>query len=132
MSYIKILVHTVWATKNRIPFLNDNIRKEVIQHIRHYAATKRIFIDHINGEKEHIHALISLAKKQSIAEVMQYLKGESSFWINKNHIIKIPFEWQDDYWAASIGISQLDILRSYIRNQADHHKKESLMMKLIL
>lgn len=92
MSLIRILVHTVWTTKNRIPYLNDTIREEVIQHIRQYAITKEIFIDHINGEKEHIHALISLSKKQCIAEVMQYLKGESSFWINKHNKTKVKFE----------------------------------------
>ncbi len=125
MSFIRILVHTVWTTKNRIPSLNDTIRDEVIQHIRQYAITKGIFIDHINGEKEHIHALISLAKKQSIAEIMQYLKGESSFWINKHKKTKLKFEWQDDYYAVSIGISQLEILRAYIRNQVSHHRKTS-------
>jgi putative transposase len=125
MSFVRILVHTVWATKNRIPYLDDNIREEVIQHIRQYAITKGIFIDHINGEKEHLHALISMSRNQDIAEIMQYLKGESSYWINKHKKTKYKFEWQDDYYAVSIGISQLEILREYIRNQASHHKKDS-------
>jgi putative transposase len=125
MSFVRILVHTVWTTKNRIPYLNDTIREDVIQHIRQNAVTKKIFIDHINGEKEHIHALISLSKSQSIAEIMHYIKGESSFWINKQ--LKTPgkFEWQDDYYGVSIGISQLEILREYIRNQVIHHRKTS-------
>ncbi|MGE5406476.1 MAG: IS200/IS605 family transposase [Methanosarcina sp.] len=127
MSFVRILVHAVWTTKNRIPYLNDSIREEVIQHIRQYAITKGIYIDHINGEKEHIHALISLAKNQCIADVMQYLKGESSFWINKHKKTTSKFEWQDDYWAVSIGISQLEILREYIRNQVSHHRKSTFI-----
>jgi len=125
MSFVRILVNTVWATKNRFPYLNDNIREEVIQHFRQYAITKGIFIDHINGEREHIHALISLSKNQRIAEIMQYLKGGSSFWINKHKKTTLKFEWQDDYYAVSIGIGQLETLRAYIRNQVSHHRKTS-------
>lgn len=125
MSFVRILVHTVWTTKNRFPFLNDTIREELIQHFRQYAITKGIFIDHINGEREHIHALISLSKNQRIAEIMQYLKGESSFWINKQKKTTLKFEWQDDYYAVSIGIGQLEPLRAYIRNQVSHHRKTS-------
>jgi putative transposase len=125
MSFVRILVHTVWTTKNRIPYLNDTIREDVIQHIRQNAVIKKIYIDHINGEKEHIHALISLSKNQSIAEIMQYIKGESSFWINKQQITMGKFEWQDDYYGVSIGISQLETLREYIRNQVIHHRKTS-------
>ena len=53
---------------------------------------------------------------------MQSIKGESSFWINKNKLTGLKFEWQDDYYAVSIGISQVDTLREYIRNQIYHHK----------
>ena len=42
---------------------------------------------------------------------MQKIKGESSYWINKNKMTKFKFEWQDDYYAVSIGMSQLDTLK---------------------
>ena len=125
MSYVRILVHTVWTTKNRLPYLNDKIRDDVIHHIRQNAVEKKIFIDNINGEKEHIHALISMSKNQNIAEIMQYIKGESSFWINRQRITTGKFEWQDDYYGVSIGITQLEVLREYIRNQVIHHRKTS-------
>jgi len=122
MSKIKILVHCVWTTKNRIPFLRDQIRETVISHIRENAKQKGIFIDHINGYYEHLHALISMGGIQSISEIMQKIKGESSFWINKNKLTRLKFEWQDDFYAVSIGMDQLENLREYIRNQVSHHK----------
>jgi len=130
MSYIKIWVHCVWTTKNRIPYLRDPIRDTVLSHIRDNAKQKGIFIDHINGSIEHLHALISLGAKQTISEIMQKIKGESSYWINKNNITRFKFEWQDDYYAVSIGMSQLDTLREYIRNQVGHHTKVSLEAEL--
>jgi putative transposase len=121
MSYVRILVHCVWTTKNRIPFLRDEIREKVINHIRENSLRKGIYIDHINGYYQHLHALISLGGKQDISDVMQLIKGESSFWINKNKLTRLRFEWQDDFYSVSIGISQLYTLRQYIRNQPGHH-----------
>ena len=37
----------------------------------------------------------------------------------------VKFEWQDDYYAVSIGMNQVDSLREYIRNQVQHHEKVS-------
>ena len=125
MSYIKILVHCVWSTKNRIPFLKDEIREKVIFHILDNARKKGIYKDHINGHYEHIHALISLGGKQNISDIMHLIKGECSFWINKNNLVKGRFEWQDDFYSVSIGISQLETIRKYIRNQNEHHKRIS-------
>ena len=126
MSHIKIWVHCVWTTKDRIPYLSDQIRNKVIYHIRENANLKGIYIDHINGSLEHLHALISLGGTQNISDIMQKLKGESSFWINKNKVTRLRFEWQDDYYSVSVGASQVTYLRTNIRNQIEHHRKATL------
>ncbi len=125
MSYIKILIHSVWATKNRLPLLDKKIRNEVINHIRENAKEKGIFIDHINGVEDHIHCLISMSADQNISNLIHLIKGESSFWINKNKKIPNRFEWQDEYFAVSVGHSQVDTIRAYIRNQEEHHRKQT-------
>ncbi|TVQ04492.1 MAG: IS200/IS605 family transposase [Balneolaceae bacterium] len=126
MSWVQIWVHLVFSTKNRIPFFNSpEIRSEVFQHIRENAESKQIWIDCINGHKEHVHCLISLGKKQSISQVTQLIKGESSFWINKNRLVTRGFSWQDDYWAVSVSRSHLKWVRKYIKGQEEHHKKVS-------
>ena len=81
MSYIRIWVHCVWATKERVPYLIDNIRDKVIFHIIENARSKQIFVDHLNGYLQHLHALISMGGKQNISDIMQLIKGESSHWI---------------------------------------------------
>jgi putative transposase len=123
MSYIRILVHCVWTTKIRMPYLRDGIRDEVINHIVNNAKQKSIHLDHLNGYHEHLHGLISLGGQQTISDIMQKIKGESSYWINKNKLTSFKFEWQDDYYAVSIGMTQLENLREYIYNQEHHHKK---------
>jgi REP element-mobilizing transposase RayT len=120
----------VWTTKDRVPYLRDQIRDEVISHIRENAKLKDIYVDHINGYNEHLHSIISLGGKQNISDIMQKIKGESSHWINKNKLTKFKFGWQDDFYSVSIGVSQLDNLREYIRNQVYHHQKVSFQDEL--
>ncbi len=103
MSYIKIYVHFIWSTKNRYPFLSDEIRGLVFSHIRENARNKNIYIDFLNGYKDHVHCLVSLNDDLSIGKIAQLIKGESSHWINKNNLTKTKFEWQDEYMAIGIG-----------------------------
>lgn len=63
ISYIKVYVHYIWATKNRMPLLTKDIRYKVFQHIRDNAKRKNIFLDHINGYIDHVHCLISMNAK---------------------------------------------------------------------
>jgi REP element-mobilizing transposase RayT len=126
MPYIKIWIHAVWTTKNKAHFLKRKIRKDVFSHIKEYADTKGIYIDFVNGYVDHVHCLISLNAKQCIADVMQLIKGESSFWINKMKLTDTPFGWQNEYYAASISRSHVERVRKYIRNQEDHHRSSSL------
>ena len=123
MSFIKVYVHYVWSTKNRFPFLTENIRFDVFSHIRKNAQKKNIFIDHINGYTDHLHCLISLNDDLSIGKIAQLIKGESSYWINQNKLTSEKFEWQDEYWAIGVGGDKIEIVRNYIANQEEHHKK---------
>jgi len=123
MSFIKVYVHYIWSTKNRTPLLNDNIRADVFKHIRENAREKKIFIDFINGYNNHVHCLISLNDDLSIGKIAQLIKGESSYWINKKSLTADRFEWQDEYLAVGVGDDKLQIVRDYISNQEEHHKK---------
>ncbi len=125
MSWVRIWIHLVFSTKNREPFLNKEIRKNVFQHIKQNAKKKDIFLDSVNGYSDHAHCLISLNKDKSISETAQLIKGESSHWINQNKLTVSKFIWQDDYWAVGVSESHLQAVRNYICNQEEHHHKIS-------
>jgi len=94
MSYVRIWLHCVWGTKNRIPFLNNSNKQKILNHIKENAIHKNIYIDFINGHREHVHCSISLNADQTLSKVMQLIKGESSFWINKNQLPKVNLNGQ--------------------------------------
>jgi len=56
---------------------------------------------------------------------MQLIKGDSSFWINKNDVTKTKFEWSDEYFAVSISETHINKVRDYIKNQEEHHRKKT-------
>ena len=125
MPYVKVKIHLVWSTKNKVPFLaSSDLRKRVWKHIKDNSVGKGIFIEMINGYQER-HCLISLGIDQSISKIMQLLKGESSYWINKNRLCAERFEWQEEYFATSVSESLVPKVREYIKNQEDHHRTET-------
>ena len=84
MSYIRMWVQLVFATKYRAPLLSKEIRYKIQEHIIQNCKEKSIYLQVINGHTDHIHCLVSLGRNQTIAQVAQLIKGESSFWINKH------------------------------------------------
>lgn len=130
MPYVKVWIHFVWSTKYRIPFMKTReIRQTIFNHIRENAKEKGIYIDFINGYTDHVHCLISLGIDQSMSKIMQLIKGESSFWINKNGICEEKFEWQDEYFAVSVSESVVDKVREYIKRQEEHHQKKTFVQE---
>jgi putative transposase len=125
MSWVRIWIHLVFTTKNRASILHADIRAEIFNHIKQNAVEKNIWVDCVNGFSEHVHILFSLNKDQTLSNVVQLVKGESSYWINKNKIISEKFSWQDDYWAVGVSESHVNSVRNYIHNQAQHHKNKT-------
>jgi len=125
MPYIKIWIHLIFSTKNRDKLISKQLKPQLLKHIKENSIKKNIYIDFMNCVSDHIHLLISLNSEQTISKVTQLIKGESSHWINKNNLIPNKFEWQDEYIAVSIGQSQVDRVRDYIKNQEEHHRKKT-------
>ncbi len=125
MSYVKVMIHTVWGTKNREKLISPEIRPVLLSHIRDNAKQKGIYIDTINSQADHVHCLFGLNANMALSKALNLIKGESSFWANKHKLTNLKFEWADDYFAASVSESQLEKVRHYILNQDEHHRKYS-------
>lgn len=125
MPYTKVLIHFISSTKNRQHPISNDIKPLLLQHIKDNSTKKGIFIDTLNCVSDYIHLLVSLGTEQTIAKSAMLIKGESSFWINKQGLTKTKFEWQDENIALSISDSAIDKVRTYIINQEEHHKKKT-------
>ncbi len=125
MPFINLLVHTVWATKDRKPLMNKFNKDALCQHIREYTPGKNIQLINVNGWLDHLHCFISMEAEQNIATLMNLIKGESSFWANRNLQWSEKFGWQDEYFAVSVSGSHFNKVNNYISNQEKHHQKKT-------
>ena len=123
MSYVRVWIHAVWRTKNGARVLSREIRPSVLEHIRNNAKEKGIYIDRLNGDSDHLHCLFGLNADMTIAKTLQLIKGESAYWINKQKVTPLRFEWADEYYAVSVSEFDLGRVRAYIDNQEEHHRK---------
>ncbi len=131
MSWVRVYMHMVFSTKKREPFLNSSeLRKNVFQHIKLNAEEKGIWLDCVNGYQDHAHCLISLGRDQTISKVAQMIKGESSYWINREKLTTEKFIWQDDYWVVGVSEGHLGAVRNYIHNQEKHHSKQTFSAEI--
>ena len=74
---------------------------------------------------DHLHVLLGLRPSQSISDLMQDIKGDSSKWINDHKLVKGKFSWQEGYGAFSYSKSELPNVIHYIENQSSHHTNRS-------
>ena len=130
MSYVRVWVHAVFTTKYRKPTIIRDFRQSLFEHMVENAREKEIKLIIANGYVDHVHCLISLNKELSISKTLQLIKGESSYWVNKNNISPTKFAWQDDYWAAGVSESHLKSVTNYIRNQEQHHAKQTFSQEI--
>ena len=124
-TYINILIHTVFSTKNRESWLSSSLRERLCPYMCGIARENGLKLLCIGGTDNHIHILLSLDSTTSIAQAMQLIKGGSSKWIHETFPELRLFSWQEGYGAFSIGISNVDETKKYIENQEKHHSKES-------
>jgi len=124
-TYTNILIHTVFSTKNRDPWLSSSLRERLYPYVCGIARENSLKVLCIGGTDNHTHILLSLNSTISIAKAIQFIKGGSSKWIHETFPEQKLFSWQEGYGAFSIGISNVDETKKYIENQEKHHSKES-------
>lgn len=124
-SLIKIIVHIVFSTKDRVDLISHEMEAELFKYISGIVkgVGGRLII--VNGTANHIHLLISLGRID-IGELIGHIKRYSSLWVKKKYSASNKFYWQRGYGAFSIGQSQIPSVSEYIRNQKTHHLSKSL------
>ena len=122
-SLSSILVHLVFSTKNREPFITPNIEAELHPYMAKIFRELKSPLLAIDGTSDHVHVLFSLARVTAVADVVEEVKTSTSKWIKTKGKEFRNFHWQRGYGAFSIGQSNVEILKGYIRNQKAHHRR---------
>ena len=124
-TYTQIHIQFVFAVKYRDGIINSSFQGELYQYISGILKPHNHKLLAINGMTDHIHIFIGMRPTQSISDLMQDIKRSSSKWINEKQFLNRKFEWQEGYGAFSYSKSHVNSVINYIKNQEEHHKKES-------
>ena len=124
-SLANVLIHIVFSTKNRYPFLTEKgIRNEMHAYLGGTCNNLKCQTLKVGGFSDHVHIFCKLHRIILIADLIKEIKRESSKWIKTKGGILTKFSWQNGYGVFSVGKSEVERLINYISNQEEHHRRK--------
>ena len=119
-SFVSCLMHVVFSTKDRRPFITPELQERLWPYLGGIARENKMRALKVGGVADHIHILLSLPSTLAISKAVQLIKGNSSKWVHETFPHLATFEWQEGYGAFSLSVSGVDATTAYIENQAEH------------
>jgi REP element-mobilizing transposase RayT len=121
-SLSKLIVHSIFSTKNREPWLDANVRPRMHAYLATICRELGADFVYVDGVSDHVHIVTSLPRTLSQAQLIEQIKKTSSKWIKTVDAQYWGFSWQRGYGAFSVSPSQLDAVLQYIDGQKEHHR----------
>lgn len=125
MPFWRTYYHLVWATANREALINSGVEPLLYAYMIKKSAELRVYVYAINGWFDHVHLIVSIPPKLSVADVVKNLKGSSSHDINKSGKLDCAFAWQRGYGVFTLGERQKADAEKYVCNQKIHHEQKT-------
>ena len=117
--------HLVFSTKYRLPTITSEIRPRLWEYLGGFVRRHDGIPIQIGGIADHVHLLVTLRQDRALSDYMRELKASSSGWVHDTFPAVRDFWWQTGYGAFTVSHSGIEVVRSYIANQEEHHKKRT-------
>ncbi len=119
--------HVVFIPKGRRKILYGQLRKALGEVLHELARQKESKIEEGHMVKDHVHMLISIPPKYSVAQVIGFMKGKSAIhvaraWLGKRQNFVGQSFWARGYFVSTVGRDET-MIREYIRNQEHEDKR---------
>ena len=124
-TYSNLLLHVVFGTKDRRPFIHESLRQRLYEYLAGVARNEFGRALTIGGAENHLHELLSLRTDVSTAEAMRKWKSLSSGWVHKTFPSDQTFGWQSGYGAFSVSEPMSIRVAKYISGQQEHHRRQT-------
>ncbi len=124
-SLSKVIIHIVFSTKNREPWLDRDVRPRMHVYLATICREFRAELVPVGGTADHVHIVTTLPRTVTQAELGEPIKKASSKWIKSLDARYRGFFWQRGYSAFSVSPSQLDAVLQYVEAQQEHHRKRT-------
>ena len=128
MSYWRLHYHIIWATHDRHPQITTPEREKMFYGVLYTKGKELDLTIHAAGNVEdHVHVVVSIPPKLSVADCVRQIKGASSFAINHMDGSDGQFKWQGGYGALSVSERSLETVMAYAAKQKEHHRDNQLI-----
>ncbi len=124
-SYRQVYYQIVFGTKHRLRTIPEAHCSELYQYISGIIKNKNFRLYRINGVEDHIHIFSDLHPTVSLSEYVKDTKVASSLWMKANGNFPKFAAWQEGYGAFTYSVRERDMIINYVRNQKEHHKKQT-------
>jgi putative transposase len=124
-TYKQIFYHIVFGTKNRKQTINEKNETELYKYIWGILNNKKCKLYRINGMPDHIRFLCDLHPNLNLSSLVKDIKVASNLWMKESELFDEFEGWQEGYGVFTISVREKETLINYIKNQKDHHKKET-------
>jgi len=121
-SLSNVLLHIVFSTKEREPWLDVEARARVHAYLGTICRDIGSMFVHVGGVSDHVHIVSTLPRTMSQAELVERIKKTSSKWMKDLDVRYRGFSWQRGYAAFSISPSKLAAVLKYVNDQQEHHR----------
>ncbi|MGI8437922.1 MAG: IS200/IS605 family transposase [Chthoniobacterales bacterium] len=121
-SLSHVVVHLIFSTKDREPFLDAEVRPRLHAYLATICRDLGGEAFRVGGPADHVHLLVTLPRTVSQADLIEQVKTTSSKWIKSLGSRYEQFYWQRGYGAFSVSASELPSALQYVENQAEHHR----------
>ena len=121
-SLSKVILHIIFSTKNREPWLNSEVRPRVHAYLATVCRDLGAELVRVGGVSDHVHIVTTLPRTLSQAQLIEQIKKASSKWIKTLDSRYRGFFWQRGYGAFSVSPSQLEAVLQYVESQQEHHR----------
>ena len=130
-SFVSSHFHVVFSTKSRKPFIIDDLQTRLYEYLGGIVRADGGRLLAADGMPDHIHLLVSLSKQIALADAVRTIKSNSSKRIHETFPTQSDFAWQAAYGAFAVSFSNLEAVKRYIANQAEHHRKRTFREEFV-
>ena len=120
-SLARNVIHLVFSTKNREPFIVPAIRDRLHAYLAGTVNQLGCHAIKVGGVADHVHILFVLSKTLALSKAVEEIKKGSSKWAKDNG--EPRFYWQNGYGAFSVSAEYEDAVAGYVANQEAHHRE---------
>ena len=127
MSYTKLLYHIIFRTKYSRPTLPNDKADNLYRYIWGFVKAHKSILYRVNGIPNHIHLFVELHSTISVAVFVKKLKNSTHNFLDDNKLDFPDFQaWASKYCALTSSEKDKNSIINYIKNQREHHKRESI------